>query len=64
MLCCHSLRQVVLPLFKLTHRPQPAIYLKKKKKRKFPSTTCLQLLSPEQSLNILFFVLKGYFNIF
>lgn len=32
MLCCHSLTQVVLPLFQLKHRPQPAIYLTKKKK--------------------------------
>lgn len=64
MLCCHSLAQIVLPLFKLKHRLQPAIYLKKQTQAVFLSTTCLQLLSSPQSLNILFFVLKDYFNIF
>lgn len=64
MLCCHSLAQIVLPLFKLKHRLQPAIYLKKTNPGSFPIYTCLQLLSSPQSLNILFFVLKDYFKIF
>lgn len=62
MLCCHSLTQVVLPLFKLKHRPQPAIYLKKKNQKTIyylPSAS-FSSTKPQH----LFFVLKGYFKIF
>lgn len=63
MLCCHSLTQVVLPLFQLKHRPQPAIYLTKKKKNSHLQLAFSFFLLNKAS-TFYFFVLKGYFNIF
>lgn len=62
MLCCHSLTQVVLPLFQLKHRPQPAIYLTKKKISHLQLAFSFFLLN--KASTFYFFVLKGYFNIF